>query len=127
MAYRMYVRTTVPGLRRVAAHLGVDEQGDVQRLVTAEVVGRMRAYMPRRTGALEASLRRISDTLVMADSPYARAQFFGVTADGRPFRYDRTANPKAGPHWDRAMMAEQGEAIRAKAQRYVRDKERGRA
>ena len=123
MTYRMYVKTQVPGLRRAAVHLGVDEQGEVQQLLTREVLQRLPAYMPRKTGALAAGTHQESQTLIKVDGPYARAQFFGVKRDGGQFDYDTSGNPKAGPHWDRRLVADEGASICAKVQRFVRSKE----
>lgn len=123
MGFRFVVKTQVPGLRRAAVHLGVDEQGEVQRKVTEEVFKRLPAYMPKKTGALVAGMHIERPTRITVDGPYARAQFFGTTRTGAEFDYDTTANPKAGPHWDRRMIADEGAAICAAVQRFARSKE----
>ena len=119
MGIKMVVKTQIPGLRRVAVKLGVDEQGDVQKYVTNEVMKRLPAYMPKKTGELESKMRMSKPTQIHVEGPYARVQFFGVTKHGVPFAYDTSANPKAGSHWDRRMVADEGNAIRAKVQRRV--------
>lgn len=120
MAFRMTMRTSVPGLRRVAAHLGVDEQGDVQKMVTGEIFERIKKYMPRESGELISKTRITRPTIIEVDSPYAKRQFFGIREDGSHYRYDTSSNPNAGPHWDARMMAAEGNSLRAKVQRYVK-------
>ena len=36
-----------------------------------------------------------------------------------PLDYSKTKNPKAGPHWDRAVTAAEGKAMTADLQRYI--------
>lgn len=120
--YRMSV--ILPDARELRRKLGVDERGDVQRHVTQEVMRRMEPYLPLREGTLRASMR-MAPTAIRVSTPYARAQFFGVTRAGKQFRYEKTG-AKVGPHWDRRMVAEQGEAIVADATRYARRARRKR-
>ena len=124
MGFRFVVSTQVPGLRQVAKHLGVDEQGEVQQYVTKEILHRLPTYMPRKHGTLISKMHQTKRTMIQVDGPYARAQFFGVTKKGQPFKYDTSSNPKAGSHWDRRLIADEGAAIAAKVQRYVKSKGR---
>lgn len=134
----------------VLARLGVTPDGDVQAQVTKIVSHRMTRYMPFRSGALATKLKIIkSPTEIQVDGPYAHYQYQGVvwadpathaagflTDNGwrsrkdvpkvetsRPLNYDRSKNPEAGPHWDRRLMAAEGEAIAAEVQDYI-DKRR---
>ena len=104
--------------------LGVGELGDVQRFVTQEVFRRIRPYLPLREGDLRASARVEGPTTIRVDTPYARAQFFGVTREGVPFDYEPTG-AKVGSHWDRRLAADEGRAIAAKATAYARRRRRG--
>ena len=130
--------------------LGVTPEGDVQAHVTKIVAHRMTRYMPIRSGVLANDKKQIkSPTEILVDGPYAHYQYEGVvwvdpvthaagflTANGwrsrrgvpkvqtsRPLDYDRSKNPEAGPHWDRRLMAAEGEAIAADVQDYI-DKRR---
>lgn len=115
------LKAHMPQVRAVVHRLGLDEGGRVQECVTSEVFSRIKKYMPRQSGALaDDKTRREGKTLIKVDGPYARAQFFGVTKEGRPFGYDLAANPNAGPHWDRRLAAAEGRAIAAKAERAAR-------
>lgn len=114
--YRMSV--FLPDARELSHALGVDAKGKVQRHVTATVMRKLRPYLPIRTGRLRDSMA-MEPTLIRVSTPYARAQFFGVTRTGKKFAY-RPTGPNVGSHWDRRMVAEQGAAIMADAQRFVR-------
>ena len=115
------VKARIPQVSAVMQRLGVDEGGAVQEAVTSEVFKRIKKYMPRRSGQLaDAKTHREGRTLIKVDGPYARAQFFGVKRDGTPFDYDTSANPNAGPHWDRRLASAEGRAIAAEAERAAR-------
>lgn len=118
---RMVMKTRMPQVSAVVARLGLDEHGKVQKAVTQEVFGRIKKYMPRKSGTLQDAKTRIeSDTRITVEGPYARAQFFGVRRDGTTFDYDTRENPQAGPHWDRRLAAAEGRAIAAKVERAAR-------
>lgn len=114
--YRMLV--FLPGAGELKRKLGVDVQGEVQRYVTAEVMRRLKPYLPLKRGGLRASMT-MGPTIIRVSTPYARAQFFGVTRKRKSFEYEPTG-PKVGPHWDLRMVAEQGEAIVADARRFAK-------
>lgn len=115
---RIVVKAVFPTMPQAMARLGVDEGGDVQRFITHAVARNLPDFMPRRTGELAAGVTEASPTLVrVVGNPGTRFLFFGVTATGEPVDYYTGANPRAGAHWDRRMVAERGRAITAEAQR----------
>lgn len=117
---RVNMTFSIPSVATVSKKLGTDERGDVQKKVTDEVFKRIKNYMPISSGELTASKTRVvSPTMIKVDGPYARRQFFGRRKDGSPYRYNRNANPKAGPHWDRRMLADEGVQLREEVQRYI--------
>ena len=112
----------------IAARLGVGRSGDVQRFVTNTVNRRITRYMPYRSGALSTKLKFTKNpTQIEVLGPYARYQYYGKAMAGRPPKrvtdqnlvYTKTKNPRAGPFWDRALMAAEGKQIAAEVQRYV--------
>ena len=144
------IKVNMRPVNEVLSRLGVAPDGDVQAQVTKIVSHRMTRYMPFRSGALATKLKIIrSPTEIEVLGPYAHYQYDGVvwvdpvthaagflTANGwrsrrdvpkvqtsRPLDYDHSKNPEAGPHWDRRLMAAEGEAIAADVQAYV-DKRR---
>ena len=115
----------------ILARLGVDRNGRVQRFLTETVNRRITRYMPYRTGAL-IKLKFIPDsdpTEIVVNAPYARYQYYGklwvdhITGSAfspkygwkvptnTPLNYDKFMNSRAGPFWDRRLMAAERDAI----------------
>lgn len=127
---------------------GLNATGDVQMFHTANVLKRIKRYMPFVSGmtykvtVVQTNIRR---PYIITDTPYAKYLFEGkvmidpvtgvagfLTPEGwrsrkgctkvltqRNLVYNRRKNPRAGPHWDRALSAAEGPAMAADAQRYV--------
>ena len=127
---------------------GVDKAGDVQQFHTANVLRRIKKYMPFVSGAtykITAVQTVISKPEIVTDTPYAKYLFYGkkmidprinasgfLTPEGWRSRkgsvkvltsenlnYNRTKNPAAGPRWDRSLSAAEGKAMAADLQRYI--------
>ncbi len=121
------VKTVLPPETKVKSILGVDAGGDVQRHVTENIYRRLLPYIPKKSGRLREAAKIKSSRRITVNAAYAKVQFFGVTKHGVPFRYDTVAGgPKAGSHWDRRLVADEGRAIVADANRYVRSRKHGR-
>ena len=106
------------------AKLGVGENGDVQAKLTQDVYANLTDFMPKVTGKLISNTRIKSPTRIRVEGVQARFLFFGLTRKGEPVNYTLSANPNAGPHWDRRMVAARGKAIVAGLNRYVKRKGR---
>lgn len=119
----MRVRVDVSMLpaRQIMEGLGVTERGRVQQFLTDRVLHHMRPYMPYDTGAM-ADLQTMvtSPTTIFVAAPYAGYVYEGVSRSGRPLNYTKIEHPKAGPHWDRTMMQEEGARIAEEVQDYAR-------
>lgn len=119
----MRVRVDVSMLpaRQIMEGLGVTERGRVQQFLTDRVLHHMRPYMPCDTGAM-ADLQTMvtSPTTIFVAAPYAGYVYEGVSRSGKPLNYTQITHPKAGPHWDRTMMQEEGAQIAEEVQAYVR-------
>lgn len=127
---------------------GLDETGDAQRFHTANVLRRIKRYMPFLSGMtykVTVAQTDISKPYIITDTPYAKYLFYGkvmidpkinaagfMTPEGwrsrrgsvkvltnRDLQYNRTKNPNAGPRWDRALSAAEGKAMAADLQRYL--------
>lgn len=125
---------------------GLDKNGHVQRYWTHLVNKRITRYMPFKSGALSTKLKFVDGTDIVVSAPYARYQYHGkamvnsVTGKGpayipgigyrykkgtilsvtdRNLNYDTTKHPLAGPYWDRALIAAEGNAMIAEMQAYV--------
>lgn len=132
----------------ILSRIGVDKNGDVQMQLTRIVNKRITRYMPYRTGTLSSLpvKRIISPTEIEVAANYARYQYYGkvevnaktgkgpafipgvgyryrkgtvLKATERDLNYDLTKHPKAGPFWDRRMMASEAAQIAHDIQVYV--------
>ena len=131
----------------ILTRIGVDKNGDVQMQVTRIINNRITKYMPFRTGALATKLKRIkSPTEIEVAAPYALYMYYGkvmvnsktgkgpafipgvgyryrkgtvLKATERDLNYDLTKHPKAGPFWDRRMMAAEKDQIAHDLQAYI--------
>lgn len=119
----MRVRVDVSMLpaRQIMEGLGVTERGRVQQFLTDRVLHHMRPYMPYDTGAM-ADLQTMvtSPTTIFVAAPYAGYVYEGASRIGKPLNYTQITHPKAGPHWDRTMMQEEGAQIAEEVHAYVR-------
>lgn len=131
----------------ILSRIGVDKNGDVQMQVTRIINNRITKYMPFRTGVLSTKSKRIkSPTEIEVSAPYALYMYYGkvmvnsktgkgpafipgvgyryrkgtvLKATERDLNYDLTKHPKAGPFWDRRMMASEAAQIAHDIQVYV--------
>lgn len=136
----------------IRAH-GLERNGDVQRYWTNIVNRRLSRYMPHRpgSGALSSKLKYVSGPAeITVAAPYAKYQYYGkvmidpeinaagfLTKDGtwrsrrgavkvltnRPLDYDLTKNERAGPFWDRRLMAAEKDAMLQEIREYIRRRE----
>lgn len=129
--------------RQIIRDKGLDENGDVQTCHTRNVLRRILRYMPYQSGMtikITVAQTDVSRPLIVTDTPSARFLFNGklmvsdVTGSpwarkgetkhvvNTPLDYTKTKNPRAGPHWDRAVSAAEGKALAADLQRYINRK-----
>ena len=127
---------------------GLDPGGDAQKFHTANVLRRIKRYMPFDSGMtykVTVAQTDISKPYIITNTPYAKYLFYGkvmvdpkinaagfMTPEGwrsrigsvkvlteRNLKYTKTKNPKAGPRWDKALSASDGPAMAAELQRYI--------
>ena len=144
------IKVEMKPVSTILARLGVDRNGDVQMQLTRIVNKRITKYMPFRSGALATKLKYIkSPTEIVVNAPYARYQYYGkvmvnsktgkgpalipgvgfryrkgttLKVTNRDLEYDITKNQRAGPFWDKRMMAAEKGAIVSDIQAYIRRK-----
>ena len=144
------IRVEMKPINTILTRLGVDKNGDVQKQATRIINRRITRYMPYRTGALSTKLKYIkSPTEIEVLARYARYQYYGkvmvnsktgkgpALIPGVGYRYKKgtileatdknldqkprsPGNDRAGPFWDRRLMANEGDAILAEIQEYIR-------
>lgn len=149
-----HIKADMAPVQKVMDGLGVTARGDVQKFHTANVRRRIQKYMPYRSGAtikLMIVQSPADEPFIHVDAPYARMLYYGkvmvdpetgaagfLTKNGwrsrkgvkkvesrRKIEYDQTKNPKAGPYWDRRLVAAEGAAMQQDLQAYV-DRRAGR-
>lgn len=141
---QVFIRTDSIG--KIVKDLGVNKTGNVQMFVTSEISRLMEQYMPFVTGAFIKGKRISNPTTIDVVGPQAGYLYYGnkmvnaKTGKGPmlipdvgfryksgtvlkptniPLNYDKTKNPKAGPYWDKRMMAEKESMIVRETERYV--------
>ncbi len=143
-----HIKVDMAPVSAMMKRLGVTAQGDVQRFHTANARRRIQKYMPYRTGAtikLMIIQSPVEEPFIHVDVPFARMLYYGkvmvdpvtraagfLTENGwrsrkgvpkvvssRDIEYNKTKNPRAGPFWDRALMAAEGAVMQQELQNYV--------
>ena len=144
----MKITLQLPSAEQLIKRKGFDSGGHVQQFHTQNVLRRIKRYMPFKTGAtykITVAQTDIRKPEIVTDVPYGKYLFKGkvmvdprtgaagfMTPEGwrsrkgckkvltdRDLQYTRTKNPQAGPHWDRALSANEGKAMAADLQRYI--------
>ena len=133
------VKVEMQPIQQILKNHGLDSNGRVQLYVTNMISRRMTRYMPFQSGALATKLKFVkSPTEIEVNAPYARYQYYGkvmvnsktgkgprlipgvgfrwpkgaiLKVTDRPLQYDPSKNAKAGPYWDKALMANESAAI----------------
>lgn len=115
-------RIDLPKAEKLLNRKGLGSNGSVQQFHTKNVLRRIQKYMPYRTGStikLTIAQTDIHEPCIVTDTVYAKRLFYGMTATGKPLRYTKVKNPQAGPYWDRALVAAEGDALTADLQNYI--------
>ena len=122
------VDVKVKGIQEILKRHGLDEDGDVQRFHTMNVNRRIGKYMPHLTGTLETKSKMVTgNTEITVLGPYAKYQYHGLAMAGpppkvvtdKPLEYTKDFNPLAGPYWDRALVAAEGNVMKQDLQAYI--------
>lgn len=111
-----------PQASEIIKDLGLDERGDAQFFHTKNVLRRIKKYMPYRTGATIKLTEAQTDPRVpeiVTEEPQAVHLYEGVSRSGKPLNYTKTKNPLAGGHWDRALVAAEGDAMAADLEKFI--------
>ncbi len=150
----MKVRIYLPSASKLIRNKGLAKDGHVQMFHTQNVLKRIKRYMPFLTGGLykiTVAQTDIQKPEIVTEAPQAEYLFEGKkmvnakTGKGpmmipgvgprykkgtilkpteSPLEYTMTKNPKAGPHWDRTLVACEGRVLTADLQRYI-DRRKG--
>lgn len=144
----MKVKLHLPSAAQLIVAKGLSRDGDVQRFHTKNVLQRIKRYMPFVSGAtykLTVLQTDINKPEIVLEAPHANYIFRGkkmidprinasgfLTPEGwrsrkgsvkvltnEPLNYNRTKNPAAGPRWDKAVVAAEGDAMVSDLQKYI--------
>lgn len=135
-------------VKRILKDKGLNKAGDAQQFHTANVLNRLKRYMPFVTGMtykVTVAQTVISRPEIVTNTPYAHYLFEGkvmvdpkinaagfMTPEGwrsrkgcvkvrtsRELEYSRTKNRRVGPRWDRTLSANEGKAMAKDLQRFI--------
>lgn len=135
-----YIKIDTRSIAALTRRLGSQQLAQrAQIAMTREVDKRIGRYMAYRAGVMSGKAKRmISPSQILVDTPYARYQYYGkvmvnsktgkgprlipgvgfrwpkyatLKATDRPLQYDTSKNAKAGPYWDKALMANESAEI----------------
>lgn len=136
-------------VNQILKEKGLTAGGDVQRFHTQNVLRRIQKYMPYRSGATIKTMiaqTDINKPEIVLDVSHGCFLYYGVlmvdpvtgaagfkdkegqwkswhrpkAKSNRPITYTKTKNPQAGPFWDRALVAAEGDAMAEDVQRYLK-------
>lgn len=127
----MIIRVDIKPVAQIIQEKGLAPGGDVQRFHTNNVMRRIQKYMPYRTGATIKTMIAQTDTAkpeIVLDVPYAKYLYYGKVmilkapkmVTNIDLKYAKTKNQKAGPFWDRKLVAAEGDAMAEDVQRYLK-------
>ena len=112
----MRVTLDFPAAEEILQEVGLDEQGDAQMFHTKNVLRRVQKYMPYKLTVAQTD-PRVPE--IVTEEPQAVYLYNDVSRSGKPLNYTKTKNPLAGGHWDRALVAAEGDALAADLERYI--------
>ena len=110
----MRVTLDFPAAEEILQEVGLDEQGDTQMFHTKNVLYRTGATIKLTVAQTDPRVPEI-----VTEEPQAVYLYNGVSRSGKPLNYTKTKNPLAGGHWDRALVAAEGDALAADLERYI--------
>ena len=144
----MKVKMHLPSAGKIIRDMGLSGDGRVQMFHTANVLHRIKKYMPYLSGGLykltvvQTDIRKPE---IVTEAPQANYLFVGkvmidpkinaagfMTPEGwrsrknsikvltsRNLKYTKTKNPLAGPRWDKALKSNEEAAMVADLQQFI--------
>ena len=126
-----YIKIDTRSIAALTRRLGSQQLAQRSQIaMTREVDKRIGRYMAYRAGVMSGKAKRmISPSQILVDTNYAHFQYTGIVwidpntgstwapkygrkvPTSRKLTYDTSKNAKAGPYWDKALMANESAAI----------------
>lgn len=144
----MRVKLELPTSAELIHNKGFDHNGDVQKFHTLNVLRRIKRYMPFVSGAtykITVVQTDVNKPEIVTKTPYAQYIYRGkkmidpkigasgfLTPEGwrsrrgsvkvltgEDLNFNRSKNVSAGPYWDRALVAAEGDSLVSDLQNYI--------
>lgn len=126
-----YIKIDTRSIAALTRRLGSQQLAQrAQIAMTRAVDKNIGRYMAYRAGVMSGKQKHmISPTQILVDTNYAHFQYMGIVwidpntgstwapkygrkvPTSRKLTYDTSKNAKAGPYWDKALMANESDAI----------------
>lgn len=140
MAFQVKATLELPRADQVVKNVGLGPGGMIQNFHTLNVSRRMPKFMPMVSGALiKNAIAHISlqDATITSTGPQVAFLYHGAPMVGDvtgsawakkgetkhvvpgKLKYNTEKNPQAGPFWDRALAANEGEVLVRELQNYI--------
>ena len=110
----------------IKARLGIEPNGQVQKLFTATCAKKMDKYVPFDEGTLAETViidgqptRNVTENTITYEMPYARYVYYGVSKNGKPLNYHTDKHQLAGKYWDKRMVSAEMQDVVKEVQNYV--------
>ena len=127
----MKVTYKLNSANQIIRRIGLDRGGRVQEFWTTSVARYMEPYLPfRSANSVAKAMQRGMDLktgIITVSLPYARYLYYGKAMEGkapkqvtsRDLHYTKTFRPKAGPFWDRRMLADKKKPLMQDLYRFL--------
>lgn len=128
------VKLQLNSIKQLIRDKGLSEDGEVQIFHTANVLRRIEKYLPMDSSILLKSTITNTDIQkpeIVSATPYVRYLYYGKVMAGKPpkivtgkdLQFSLEKHPQAGPFWDRALIANEEDAMMEDLQEYIHRRE----
>lgn len=110
MSFSIRVKETKINYAKILKDRGLGSDNKARLFLASEVARLSDPYVPMRIGNLK-NIRIIAPDgrTIKYTQPYAKKQYVGLSASGRPFNYNGA--PMRGREWDKRMMADHSQDV----------------
>lgn len=110
MIFTLKIKSTNINYGKILKAHGLGSDNRARIFLASEVARLSDPYVPMQTAILKNTREIAPDgRKITYIQPYSKTQYKGLTASGRPFRYNGA--PMRGREWDKRMMADRGQDV----------------
>lgn len=118
MSFSLKLKKTNINYAKILKKRGLGSDNRARIFLANEVARLSDPYVPMRSSALKNTRVIAPDgRQIRYIQPYAKIQYRGMTASGKPFRYNGA--PMRGREWDKRMMADHGKDVERSMAKFV--------